>query len=156
MTPEQLRAIEERCSNATAEYSCVSEQGQVGILWTVFEGAPFSSRRIASFKDADDAREYLRIKQDFLALVQEVKRLREHFAKAGQSLRDENDKIIELRADNARLREALQELYDYQNGPPLIKWEDEWNAAMKKALAALATEKATASDPKTPPSPPDQ
>lgn len=38
---------------------CVSEQGQSGILWTVFEGAPFTSRRIASFATADDARNYL-------------------------------------------------------------------------------------------------
>lgn len=38
---------------------CVSEQGRNGILWTVFEGAPFTSRRIASFGSADEAREYL-------------------------------------------------------------------------------------------------
>ncbi len=39
--------------------NCVSEQGQSGLLWTVFEGAPFSSRRIASFADAQDARWFL-------------------------------------------------------------------------------------------------
>jgi hypothetical protein len=39
--------------------TCVSEQGRSGLLWTVFEGAPFASRRIASFADPKDAREYL-------------------------------------------------------------------------------------------------
>jgi hypothetical protein len=39
--------------------SCVSEQGQTGLLWTVFEGAPFSSRRIASFSRREEAAEYM-------------------------------------------------------------------------------------------------
>lgn len=36
------------------------------------------------------------------------------------------------------LYEALQELADLQNGPPLIKDEDDWNAAMAATWAALA------------------
>ena len=39
--------------------TCVSEQGRTGLLWTVFEGEPFSSKRIASFAEAEDAREYI-------------------------------------------------------------------------------------------------
>lgn len=37
------------------------------------------------------------------------------------------------------LREALQELYDWQNGPPLSSrtWLDGWGGAMKKAQVAL-------------------
>lgn len=42
------------------------------------------------------------------------------------------------RAEIAAYREALQDLYDEQNGPPLIKWEQAWNAAMKQAEAVLA------------------
>jgi len=36
-----------------------------------------------------------------------------------------------------RLREALQELVDWQNGPPLVTYTDGWNKAMEKASAAL-------------------
>jgi hypothetical protein len=36
-----------------------------------------------------------------------------------------------------RLREALQELVDWQNGPPLVTYTDGWNKAMEKARAAL-------------------
>ena len=36
-----------------------------------------------------------------------------------------------------RLREALQELVDWQNGPPLVAYTDGWNNAMEKARAAL-------------------
>lgn len=36
------------------------------------------------------------------------------------------------------LREALQRLVDVQNGPPLFKYENEWNAVMAEAIAALA------------------
>jgi hypothetical protein len=39
--------------------TCVSEQGQSGILWTVFEGDPFCSRRIASFSESHEAGLYL-------------------------------------------------------------------------------------------------
>lgn len=43
-----------------------------------------------------------------------------------------------LRAERDAAIEALQELYDYQNGPPLLKYEIEWNQAMLKARIALA------------------
>jgi hypothetical protein len=39
-----------------------------------------------------------------------------------------------------RLREALQELVDWQNGPPLVTYTDGWNKAMEKARAALRVE----------------
>lgn len=42
---------------------------------------------------------------------------------------------VEERA--ARLEAALQALYDEQNGPPLLKHQDAWEAAMKLARAAL-------------------
>ncbi len=35
--------------------------------------------------------------------------------------------------DNKRLRDGLQALYDEQNGPPLLRDEESWNAAMKQA-----------------------
>ena len=40
-------------------FSCVSEQGKSGLLWTVFDGEPFFGQRIASFSDAEYARNYL-------------------------------------------------------------------------------------------------
>ena len=42
-----------------------------------------------------------------------------------------------LMAQRDELVEALQSLYDEQNGPPLIRYEKHWNAAMMKAEAAL-------------------
>ena len=50
-----------------------------------------------------------------------------------------------IKAENARLRErsrvlreALENLCDEQNGPPLCTREEEWKQAMEKADAALA------------------
>jgi len=50
-----------------------------------------------------------------------------------------------LQAENARLREqadalaeALQDLMDEQNGPPLIRDAEYWQAAWDKSAAALA------------------
>lgn len=43
-------------------------------------------------------------------------------------------------ADNARLREALQDLMDVQNGPPLVRDEEDWNNAMGAARKALSGE----------------
>lgn len=42
-------------------------------------------------------------------------------------------------ADNAVLLDALQQLYDHQNGCPLPKYEEGWNAAMALAQNCLAT-----------------
>ena len=49
---------------------------------------------------------------------------------ARETIEDAVDKI-------ERLREALQELVDWQNGPPLVTYTDGWNKAMEKARAAL-------------------
>jgi regulator of replication initiation timing len=58
----------------------------------------------------------LKISADLDAIVQESKR---------------------LKAQNQELREALQLLCDYQNGPPLYKYEQQWTNAMNQARAAL-------------------
>jgi hypothetical protein len=42
--------------------------------------------------------------------------------------------------ENAQLRDALQSLYDVQNGSPLPKYQAEYDAAMAKARAALGCE----------------
>jgi hypothetical protein len=47
------------------------------------------------------------------------------------------DEIELLRKERDRLRETLQELVDWQNGPPLVTYTDGWNKAMEKARAAL-------------------
>ena len=43
----------------------------------------------------------------------------------------------ELLAQRDALLEALQALYDEQNGPPLIRHQAAWEAAMEKARAAI-------------------
>lgn len=53
------------------------------------------------------------------------------------------DEIERLRAENARLREALECLIDEQNGPPLEVHAKSWCAAMDRARAALAEQEKT-------------
>lgn len=50
---------------------------------------------------------------------------------------DAADELRRLHALNVELMEALQALYDEQNGPPLIRHEAQWQAAMDAARAAL-------------------
>ena len=45
--------------------------------------------------------------------------------------------IERLRADVRDLRVALEELEDWQNGPPLVTYTEGWTAAMKQARAVL-------------------
>jgi hypothetical protein len=60
------------------------------------------------------------------------------------------EEIERLRAISAKLQDALQSLYDWQNGPPLLspKWKDGWGTAMMAAEAALnAAEQAARDEP---------
>jgi hypothetical protein len=54
-----------------------------------------------------------------------------------------SEREARLLAVNAELVEALQDLYDEQNGPPLIRHEAKWHAAMDSARAALASVEAS-------------
>lgn len=45
--------------------------------------------------------------------------------------------IEKLQAENERLRDALQDLYDEQNDAPLERRRAEWENAMEKAKNAL-------------------
>jgi len=45
--------------------------------------------------------------------------------------------VIGLCIENQRLHDALQKLYDLQNGPPLPTWERQWIEAMDAAKRAL-------------------
>lgn len=54
------------------------------------------------------------------------------------SLIQQQESTIDKQAtETERLKEALQALYDEQNGPPLIREEAEWNAAMRLAEECL-------------------
>ena len=46
-------------------------------------------------------------------------------------------KLAAVEAQRDALLEALQALYDEQNGPPLIRHQAAWEAAMQKARAAI-------------------
>lgn len=46
--------------------------------------------------------------------------------------------VQSLLAEVGRLREALENLLDEQNGPPLMRRQKEWEAAVAKGRAALA------------------
>lgn len=47
--------------------------------------------------------------------------------------------VLSVRADiTDELAEALQSLYDEQNGPPLIRYAEQWQMAADKASKALA------------------
>ncbi len=44
-----------------------------------------------------------------------------------------SNKLDELEKDKKQLLEALRNLHDEQNGPPLLKYEKDWRAAMDRA-----------------------
>ena len=46
--------------------------------------------------------------------------------------------IAELESELAAYKDALQELCDEQNGPPLLRREKQWQAAMDKADGLLS------------------
>jgi hypothetical protein len=46
-------------------------------------------------------------------------------------------RLVAAAEERDRLREALEDLMEVQNGPPLLKYEAAWNAAMEKGYAAL-------------------
>lgn len=48
-----------------------------------------------------------------------------------------DEEIGELKAQNKELKEALQELVNEQNGPPLLRDEHRWTKAMEKAEELL-------------------
>jgi hypothetical protein len=52
-------------------------------------------------------------------------------------LRDAADALADAEARCCDLEDALQDLCDWQNGPPLISWTDGWTDAMAKAAKAL-------------------
>jgi regulator of replication initiation timing len=54
-----------------------------------------------------------------------------------EQLEEENG---HLKAENNRLREALQALYDEQNGPPLENDKEDWQEAMRMAEEVLRGE----------------
>ncbi len=74
-----------------------------------------------------------------------------------ECIRDKAE-IARLEAVNAELVEALVDLMDCQNGPPLVTWTARWNAAMARCGEAAALAKAAsaplqprAADASTPP-----
>jgi len=56
---------------------------------------------------------------------------------ARQTIRDLQATLAMAQERIEQLKEVLQSLYDVQNGPPLFKYEKEWNAAMIQAKQAL-------------------
>lgn len=69
--------------------------------------------------------------------TQELVRLRVENERLREQERKMTNHALERMEEIERLREALQDLMAVQNGPPLATYTDAWNAAMKKADAAL-------------------
>lgn len=58
--------------------------------------------------------------------------------KTGQLSRATMKEIIQRQTKTIKeLREALEELVDNQNGPPLLLWQEDWNKAMRMSYKAL-------------------
>jgi len=77
---------------------------------------------------------------DKARLAEENAQLQCILGEAEEAARVEEVRATKAEADNARLREALQDLMDVQNGPPLVRDEEDWNKAMSSARAALSGE----------------
>ncbi len=50
-----------------------------------------------------------------------------------QEMAGTKSELVEANKRNKQLREALQDLYNEQNGPPLLRHEKSYEAAMAKA-----------------------
>jgi hypothetical protein len=60
-----------------------------------------------------------------------------NIADVAQHVHALEQKVKEQADEIERLRQALSDLLGVQNGPPLVTWTEEWNAAILKAEAAL-------------------
>ena len=67
-----------------------------------------------------------------IADLASIKILKEYVLEAEQALSEQPHPSND-RDEIKRLRDALQALYDGQNGPPLLRDEVSWQAAMDKA-----------------------
>ena len=54
-----------------------------------------------------------------------------------EKIKTKDKELAEAKAEIERLREALQNLFDEQNGPPLIRDEKYWRKAMDTAEKLL-------------------
>lgn len=68
----------------------------------------------------------------------ELVRLLEYAYWQSMEFKDVKAKLKEKDTEINKLREALMELMAWQNGPPLIRDEKGWTAAMEKANTVLA------------------
>lgn len=67
-----------------------------------------------------------------------IEELDRHLTLSGKVNKAMSEHIEKLEADNARLREALGEVWDWiGNWSPNFIWDDEWPATEAKARAAL-------------------
>jgi len=82
-----------------------------------------------------------KLTNDFNACIWEAANMIEQTAKMVCTPKESMDaldaEIARLVLKNRALKEALQKLYDIQNGPPLIKEKAAWEDAMKKAEELL-------------------
>jgi hypothetical protein len=63
-------------------------------------------------------------------LVKRLREVKDWWREPGRTAEQAADRI-------EALEKALQSLLDVQNGPPLIKYADEWGSAVEAARAAL-------------------
>lgn len=113
-------------------------------------GKDFVPRAIHASEVAEKAKEFQEVlKADLLAdgwlspeKAKEIERNAEILAddangRCASAMRRAN----KFQAQVKLLVEALEFLMDMQNGPPLVKWEADWNKAMQQAKDALAAVK---------------
>ena len=74
---------------------------------------------------------------NYKAHAAELRRLDAECNDLAHQLNQSNERNGRLIAQRDALLEALQALYDEQNGPPLIRHQAAWEAAMEKARAAI-------------------
>ncbi len=86
----------------------VSEKGKEGLLWTIFEGEPFCSRRVASFGDEKEALEYLRWKEGNGQSKHELAMKVARCAITMREMHQENSSVQRLDAAIDKLKEAYK------------------------------------------------
>lgn len=86
----------------------VSEQGASGILWGVFEGAPLSGRRVASFVDQQEAYDYQEFRNGHINNMADIGEIQEIYKERDLKASRLHSELSTITADRNALKETLK------------------------------------------------
>ena len=120
-----------RCTSAVRD-ALAHDQAQRAVIERYRKRVAAQAEEIMTC--VDDTRE---LSKQIEQQAKEIERLQAANNDWQREFRDAVDSYNSLEQENTTLREALQLLYDCQNGCPLPKYEADWNRAMRLSERAL-------------------